>query len=73
MITDAGKRSVGIVRKQEVSKLSLSTGAEIGRKGEYTLRQALNKVYIVKAMGEGCHVKFPKCLFGKRIKVVIVE
>ena len=57
--------------------MSMGTGAELGRKGKYTLAQALNRVYIVKSKGATENKKgigvihVPSILVGKRVRVVV--
>lgn len=51
--------------------MSYTTGFELrkrGINGKYTLEQALNRVYLGRAT-----INLPKCLWGKKIKVILVE
>lgn len=42
---------------------------------EYTIAEALNKVYMPRFSSKGYNaiVSFPKCLAGKRLKVALVD
>lgn len=57
--------------------MSYSTDCELSKrnnKGGLTLEQALDRTYIVKASGDySQHIILPKILFGKRVKIVLVE
>lgn len=63
--------------------MSYSKSSELSRtkrrgKG-YTLEEALNKVYIIKARGRTDSSKLagwlnlPKCMIGQRVKLVVVK
>jgi len=59
--------------------MSYTTGIELSkfsnrRNKRYSLREALNKVYLVKAEGKhAARIVCPKCLTGKRIKIILIN
>jgi hypothetical protein len=59
--------------------MSYSTGIEFARNNKaYTLSDALSKVYLIKSKTNGsgglaAYVYFPKCLMGKRVRLVLVK
>jgi len=62
--------------------MSYSTGMELSRCNrsgkKYTTKEALDKIYIVKAIKRKYHkvsgfLSIPQCLVGKRVKLIVVK
>ena len=53
--------------------MSMSTGAELRIGRGYTLKEAIKRVYLVKAGATSGVVTFPKILIGKRIRIELAE
>ena len=49
--------------------MSYSTASELECHGAIPIDQALEKIYLVKRH----YISIPKCLLGKRVKLVIVK
>ena len=55
--------------------MSYNTGIEMHiSPNDIPLEEALAKVYLVKSIGpHSQYVRLPKCLFAKRVKILLVE
>ena len=56
--------------------MSYSTGAELhtrskSHKEGTSVEEVLSKIYLVKASGGSAYLSIPKCMIGKRVKIVL--
>ena len=53
--------------------MGYTSGIELKKSRRITLENALDKIYLVRDGGTYGRLSLPKCLIGKRIKIILVE